>query len=451
MKRVIITLLTFGFLALISGSFNYRFRGEEPRRAVIAYEMNYFNNFYQPTFLGENYYRKPPLFNWLIILSSKFSGWGIHTGRIVSITFTFLTTMLLIYFSFRFIFRNIDLSLISGLIFLSFLDISFWYGFLAEIDITLTFFVFLTITILMLSFEKKSYVLLTLSGVLTGLSFLLKGFPSYVFFSISYAVLAIWHYFFYKNRNIGFFIYGLVISLLFSLLPIILWLYHLNEPVLYLKTLWDESFNRVKESKNIIHLVSHVLFYPLLNIKQTLLVSLLVLVISLKEKKVVFQNVPSKIKLIGLLFLANYLPYLISASSGRYILPILPLLAVIFTYIIYKTKTFRAIIIIIFLVFTIRLLAGVFYFPYETAKKGKCRFIAQTILSKITIENNTATNCKEHKGLIFFLDTLSNNIVLSENKLKNWKYFISCNKKKEGFKLIDRIKFKNTIIYLYAK
>ena len=64
---------------------------EEPRRAMIAMEMVENDNYIVPTQMGEYYYKKPPVFNWLLILSSKifggFSPWALRLPTVLSVLF----------------------------------------------------------------------------------------------------------------------------------------------------------------------------------------------------------------------------------------------------------------------------------------------------------------------------------------------------------------------------
>ncbi len=453
MRKFLIFLYTLAIISLFSGSLDYRFRGEEPTRAVMAYEMSYLNNFSQPTYLGEEYYRKPPLFNWLIIGFSELFGWGTHTGRLVSITFTVLVSFLIVWFSNVFLFRDWKYSILSGLIFLSFIDVLFWYGFLAEIDMTLTFFVFCMIISLLYAFKKKSYILFVFSGILTGFSFLLKGFPAFAFLFLTLFILLV--YGFYKKYSLLWIIGSSLISVFFSIVPVILWILFLKNPDVYLLTLWNESFGRVKQSEDIFRFFKHIMMYPLLNIKQTLLVSIVILLAVLfRWKQLKSIAIAENVYLLGSLILINYLPYLVSAGArGRYILPLFPIVAMLFSFLISRIgteKLFKVLTGILLFSFVIRTTVGLVYFPYETEKKGLYRQIAQHIVP-IVKDGNVVTDCKVHKGLIFYVDIMTRKIVLSEKKNPQWDYFISCNKKLNREVLVSSYIYKNERIYLYKR
>jgi 4-amino-4-deoxy-L-arabinose transferase-like glycosyltransferase len=53
-------------LALFGGLGIMDLRGEEPRRALVAWEMIRQANYLQPTIQGLPYYNKPPVFNWVV-------------------------------------------------------------------------------------------------------------------------------------------------------------------------------------------------------------------------------------------------------------------------------------------------------------------------------------------------------------------------------------------------
>ena len=107
--RLIIFLILGAFLSFLPNLDTYQFRNEESLRTTIAYEMFKSSNYAQPYLLGEPYYNKPPIFNWLIILYSQLLGWSEITGRAVSLTFLALCSLLLVIFT-QYLFRNLKLS-----------------------------------------------------------------------------------------------------------------------------------------------------------------------------------------------------------------------------------------------------------------------------------------------------------------------------------------------------
>ncbi len=451
-KSLLIFLIFLGIFSLFVGSKDYRFRGEEPTRLVMAYEMSYKGSFFQPTYLGEEYYRKPPLINWLIIASSNVWDWNKFTGRFISILASLLTALVIYLFGKMYIFKEDLPSILSSVIFLSFIDVVFWYGFLIEIDMTLTLIAISLIFCMIVAFEKKSYLLFLVSGILTGFAFLLKGFPAFVFLGATYVALMIYHIF-VKNFCIRF-LSGFLLSILFSIVPIVLWVLNLDHPKEYISVLWGESFGRVNQSKDFSKFISHLVFYPLLNVKQTLLVSIVFIIFAvIKKWKLEIKN--NRMMLIILIvFLINYIPYWISAGArGRYILPLLPMVALMFAYFFYHLGRDRIIKIlagVIAFTFMVRIIVGFFYFPYETSKKDHYSKISKQIYSKITHQGKIVSDCDVHKGLIYYLDIMTGKMITTERVNPDWKYYISCYKKVDG-KLIGSYKIKSDIINLYER
>jgi len=216
-------------------------------------------------------------------------------------------------------------TLLSALIFITFGNVLFFYGYLAEIDMTFTFFVFSLIVCAYMWAEKGSIFWVLATGFLTGLGALTKGLPSYAFYGFTLLALGL-----YKKDFGMIFSKKAVLSHLVSLLLPTFWILNTPDPALYLKTLFYESFSRVADGNFSRWL--HMITFPLLTFKDTLPNSLFFLVaiyFLLKHNKLEFSHPLRKLFLI---FFVNYLPYLISNSAGRYILPLYPLLAIMFSY-----------------------------------------------------------------------------------------------------------------------
>ncbi len=450
-SRFLIFLFILAVFSLFIGSIDYRIRMEEPTRTIPAFEMLYFKNFFQPTIFGIDYYLKPPFFNWLTILSSFVVGWNEFTGRFVSIVFTFLTGVSTSIFFYRFIEKNMYFSLLSGLVLITFSDILFWYGFLGEIDATLMFFTSLMIFLMIFAFEKNSFFLFFIVGLLVGINFLIKGFPSLAFFILTAISISI----FYKKPSYLFNL-KLWVSFFIGVLIVVFWIVNTNSPSEYLSTLWQETFNRVKSSSNISKFLLHLIKYPLDNIFQMVPISLLAIFALIKYRFFNINLYSSQIKFILLILVLNYLPYWISSGArGRYILPLLPLAAVFISYMFLKLKKENlikwAVGLIAFSIF-IRVLAGVFYLPYETKKKGFYKKTAVDIY-KITKNFEIATDysCYLDKAVIYYLDTFKGKLVLDKSLVKNWEYLVHCKDKVDGLRLIKEYNYKNSKIFLYKR
>ncbi len=428
--RLLILLLVGAFLSLLPNLSIYPFRGEESLRTTVAYEMFKSSNYVQPYFLGEPYYNKPPLFNWLIVLYSHFLGWSELTGRAVSLTFLMLSLLLVLAFT-QYLFRNLELSLLSALVFLTFGNVLFFYGYLAEIDITFTFFVF-SLMVCAYMWSQKGNVFWTLAtGFLTGLSFLTKGFPAYAFYGLTLLALSA-----YKRDLSLLFSRRAFLAHAISLLLPALWIVNTHDPLLYLKTLLYESLSRLKEGdfSRLRHLITFIL-----TLKDTLPNSLLFLIaiyLLLRQKELKF---PPQIRVMFIMFFVNYLPYFFSDSVGRYVLPLYPLLAIMFSYYIsgalentnYKKIFYTAVgLAIIF-----RALYGFFFFPYYSERESSRKVIAMKMIKAMDLKKPVRCECPQEKSVCLYVSFAKKEPL--KKTLPDAVYSISCSNEGNGKTLLS--------------
>ncbi|HID66589.1 MAG TPA: glycosyltransferase family 39 protein, partial [Aquificaceae bacterium] len=436
-------LILVAFLSMFPGINEFAFIGEEATRTIVAFEMSNSGNYFQPTILGENYYNKPPLFNWLIILSSQLSGWDIFTARVVSLFFTSANTILAFLFA-RKIFKSTETALLSSAIYITFADILFWYGWLAEIDITLSFFVFLLFIQVYRFYETKNPIFYYTSAVITGIIFMLKGFPAFAFLGLSLLALAIF------ERNIFILLNPHALASYFIAVVSSLWWIPLSEnPEFYLRRLWEESFNRVESSKDFVKFLEHLITYPVLNFKQLLPSSAFIIGI------IAFKGIylPRDLKFLSLLVFINYIPYWISATSrGRYILPLFTLVAIIFAYIVkeYLSNKWRRIFVfsLIFVIF-LRFLYGFWVLPYLNERKGNPKMQAG-IAYEIVKDKVSACDCTSIKDFCLYVGFLKGKPILKTKYTKDWSYLFDCKEKKE-LVLIREFFANKKKIYLYGR
>jgi 4-amino-4-deoxy-L-arabinose transferase-like glycosyltransferase len=428
--RLLILLILGAFLSFLPNLDTYEFRNEESLRTAIAYEMFKNSSYAQPYLLGEPYYRKPPLFNWLIVLYSLFLGWGEITGRTVSLTFLVLCSLLLVTFT-QYLFRDLKLSLLSALIFITLGNVLFFYGYLAEIDITFTFFVFSLMVCAYMWSQKGSIFWVLATGFLTGLGALTKGLPSYAFYGLTLLALGL-----YKKDFGLVFSKKAMLSHLVSLLLPTFWLLNTHDPALYLKTIFYESFSRVTDDN--FSRWHHMIIFPLLNFKDTLPNSLLFLIaiyFLLKYNKLEF---PHPLRKLFLIFFVNYLPYLISNSAGRYILPLYPLLVIMFSYYIsralenahYKKIFYTT----VGLTLIFRVLYGFFFFPYYNERESSRKVIATKIMRVIDLRKPIQCGCPQELSVCLYIG-LAKGEPLKRN-IPDAVYSISCTERTKGETLL---------------
>ncbi len=458
MRKYVVSISVVSiFLSLVGLGINLttpELRGEEPLRLIVSYEMEHFKNYLKPTFLGEIYTHKPPLYNWAIILSSKLFGWSEITIRFLSFLFTALTTALVIIFSYK-EFKDLPVSFLSGAIYITFLDIIAYYGWIGEMDSMFTFFVFLLFILVIYGFKKKNNYLLFLAGFYTGFIFLFKGFNAFPFFVLTYVASVV-----FFNRYKIEVLFTFLISFIFSFIIPLLWFFSLEHFKDYFTDLSGEVVNRVEYNFDFLKFIEHVVTYPIINFKQLFITSAFVLLAFVFYRKRLLKDINFNVLLLIFIVLLNYIPYILLAGGshmykvhGRHIMPLFPLLAVIFSYFLYKinyTKIFH-----IFLVLTVFL--SFIRIPYGTevlAELGKPsrKEIAEKIAKLTNYSKNVSCHkdCKKEKSVCFYYSVLTGSITLSPNVNKNWKYLITCSEKREH-QLIDDFKGKFGKIYLYKK
>ncbi|MFN3869972.1 MAG: ArnT family glycosyltransferase [Aquificaceae bacterium] len=433
--KFLTVFLLIAFLSYLPNISKYPFKNEESLRTIVAFEMWHSGNYTQPTFLGDLYFNKPPLFNWLIIAYSYLFGWNEITARAVSLTFLLLTALLLGFFSYL-LFKKVELALLSTIIFITFGNILFFYGFLGEIDITYTFFIFSGIFSLYLWLQRGSFLLVLLIGTIFGLSALLKGFPAYAYLILSLFALSLYT----KSLKPLFSKQSLLIYLIALIIPLFYFL-QVPEPFTYLKTLWMESFSRVGGDFS---RLEHMVKYPFINFKDLLPWSFVFFIALYLFRKDL--TLPSEIRLLLYLFFINYLPYWISNAAGRYILPLYPFLAIIFSFYIHKAMenpfmkrfVFGLLTFVIFL----RLLYGFVFFPYVENRETSRKKIAIDLFSLVG-ESKVACECPEEKSVCLYVGIWNEKPLYRLRKEEGISYVISCRENYGETIKVYRLKGKN--------
>ncbi|NPA32474.1 MAG: hypothetical protein GXO04_02480, partial [Aquificae bacterium] len=381
------------------------------------------------------------LFNWLIILYSKLLGWDVITARAVSLTSTALCAVLLYLFSIKFL-KDKKTALMGAVLFLTFADVLFWYGWLAEIDITLTLFVFLLFAQVFLLLRTKNPVFYYTSALSGGLIFMLKGFPAFAFWGLSLLALSVFERSPKPILNPHFFL-----SVPLLLLSSLWWVVFSQEPLFYLRRLWEESFSRVESSRDFGALILHLITYPLLNFKQLLPASLFALFL------VGRFSLTRELRFFALLALLNYLPYWFSATSrGRYVLPLFTLVALIlakgFSEGLSERLRRYLFLSLVFVVF-LRFLYGFIYLPYLDQKRGKPK--AQALVAyELTKGARTACDCPDIKDFCLYVGFLRGEPLLRAYLTPGWVYLFDC-KEREGLALVERFYVNKKVVYLYRK
>lgn len=330
----LISLFRIGLILLCAGMVLYLgmqpLYREEPRRALIAMELVANENWWFPTQLGLPYFKKPPLYNWMLIIAAKI--WGSFDEfplRMVTVLSTLGIAGILGYFTKKYIHAIAGWA--AACLLIGSIGLLFDFSTLAEIDLFYSFLVVASFGSIFHFTQKKQWAWLFLFAYLfTALGVLTKGLPSFVFLGLSLPAYLIykghWKKLFHPAHFLG-------IGLGLLIIGGYLWKYQQFYPLEeLLSKMWSESSDRTAAENSIGKLLTHLFVFP-----SELLVNLLpgsFLMVFLFQKgvrKALFQNEWAAFCLI--MFAVNIPIYWISPGARmRYVYMLFPLLICIFCW-----------------------------------------------------------------------------------------------------------------------
>ena len=238
---------------------------EEPRRAMIALEMDQQDDLIVPTYYGEYYYRKPPIFNWAILGSYRLFGVTEWATRLVSV----LSVLLWAGVNFLFVRRygSKDLAQFSSLLLICAPILLYFMSFMAEIDDFYCLISYSSIVVYYHFYRQNQPwgMFLGLYG-LSALGLLTKGLPSVVFGGMTILGFLAWK----KNwRQIFSWAHLTGILTFCGIVGSFLWAYHQQHDVLnYFEGLWGQASDQTvlnEEKHGLIRFLQHLVTQPLNN------------------------------------------------------------------------------------------------------------------------------------------------------------------------------------------
>lgn len=436
------------FLSLFVGIDSFPFRGEEPRRFIMSMEMAFSGDFFNPTVLGEAYFNKPPFFGWMVYLFFNVFGYNEVSLRMVTIVSSLLLSISSGVTAYL-LTKNRLASVLSATVFLSFLDVLFWYGFLGEIDMFLSLIVNLSVLLFFLSFLKGNLLYAMLSGLFCGIGFLTKGFPSFVFFGLFISSVAL---IFRNAETVRRLVLNSFISLFGAGLILVWWTLSLNNPQQYLLTLYTESFSRVSAPLDFERWIIGKLGFTLTILKMTLPVSVIIIIsiISFLYRKESFRiNKDDHSKVFYLwVFITFLLFFLFTNSAGRYILPIFPVFAVmISSFIVMNKQEWIKKLSYMFLALAfLRIVSGIIYPELYIKRKGDLK--AQVTKIREVVKDKTLTcDCHSKYEVCAYLDIVFQKPIFSSKRTTKYNYRVSC--EEENIDLVKEYSIGEEKFYLY--
>ena len=301
---------------------------EEPRRALIAEEMNAQGDYAVPRYMGEVYVAKPPLYNWLIVGVSYFSG---EINEFSVRLSSFLCLLLLIGVM---LFLNRQWLGPAGLTYLALaLGLSPEFmskATLGEIDMCFTLLVSSALWIWFYLDRRhvRGIRLWLVPSVVIAFAFLAKREPAFLFY-----YLGVGAYLLYQRRLLELFQLPHLISAGVTLLIVGVWIWQMVSAAGF-EALLGSSVNEVVNrgmTGSISSTLLHLLTYPL-ELALALFPFSLMLLLFLHgtSRAIAIQQHGAVLAFAGITVAANFLVYwFISQSAVRYFLPMLPSVLVV--------------------------------------------------------------------------------------------------------------------------
>lgn len=286
-----------------------------------------------PTIHGENYYNKPPLYNWVLIGFAKimggFSEWSVRLPGLIS----FVLLVLCVYKVTK-KYVNKEVAVLAGFGFLANPDVLFYASNVAgEIDLFFSLIVFLQVFTFFHYLEKgeplKAFVF---SYLLAAIGLLTKGLPA-----LAFQGLTILGWLLSTGQWKKLFSWQHILGGLAFLIPVGSYMYGYSQKddlAPFLINLFMESSQRTPIEQSIGKTVSGLIQFPL-NLL-ILLVPFSFLLIPLTRKISAIKSVlkANRFLLFSLLFIAfNIWIYWISAGmKKRYLYPFFPFIYILLAY-----------------------------------------------------------------------------------------------------------------------
>lgn len=319
-----IALLLFAYLTHLT-YLSIDPREDEVRRALITLEMMISGDYINPTLYGLPYLNKPPLYNWLLVVSFKVFGVNELGLRLPVIVALFFFGYLIYRVTSQYTSRKT--AVLASLFFLTNGRILIYDSLLGLIDIFYSSLVYMGFMLgFTLTIRKRWGTMFMVTWLLVAAGYMLKGLPSIVFQGIMFFALAMLH----KTVR-PFFSVKHIAAVALALIPVsVFYYFYFNEnqvsQTAVAGRLVTESTMRTFLQSTPRDFFMHLLTYPFLFVYHFAPWTFYLLLLfrkkifsTLKQHEFIWYNV----LLFGPCFLMYYLsPYVIP----RYLFMVLPLL-----------------------------------------------------------------------------------------------------------------------------
>jgi 4-amino-4-deoxy-L-arabinose transferase-like glycosyltransferase len=321
-------------------------------------EMMASGNYFNPTFLGQAYTMKPPMFNWVIILFSKIFSDPVLALRLPTVLSTISMGFLLYLFGRKYFSR--EFGWLTTISFISSFGILFYFSLLGEIDLFYSLLTLILFLSLIHFYEQKKFLFLFITVYLFGaLGFLTKGFPSILFLGLSLPIPFLYDRKFKKllswQHLAGLFIFLIIIG------GYIILYKQQMDPEKMISGVWSQASQRTLIYQKLSSFITHLVTFPLETLWNILPGSLLLIFLI---KKGSFHAIRSNkiLSMIMILLLVNIVIYWISPGTRqRYIYMFYPLILMpgVYLFLLHqKNGWMKSSIHLISLIFTGLLMTG---------------------------------------------------------------------------------------------
>lgn len=306
------------------------FIDDEGIRSLVALEMDLSGNWITPTLHGHYYYKKPPLYNWML------GAWYQVTGNINEFYARIPTVVALLgYAASIFLWLRpkygTRFAFLSALMLVTCGRILFYDSMLALIDMTFSWMMFLLFIVVYHYMDRKQYGhLFVWSYLLCAIGFLLKGLPAIVFQGVTLLSWFIYQGQFRKLFNWKHLLGG-------SVFVVLVGGYYLaydqyNSLTNVFTTLFVESSQRTPTNFSFGETLKHIVAFPFEMVYHFLPWSLFMLFFFRKDILSILRA-DKWISYALFIFLANILVYWVSPEVyPRYLLMHASLLFMVFLY-----------------------------------------------------------------------------------------------------------------------
>ena len=336
-KALIATLIFFILFGYLYNLGLIPQHADESIRSTVAHEMMISKNYIVPTVQGEYYYKKPPLYNWLLIGVFKLTGsFSDFVFRLPSVIPLFLFGVTIWLVSKKTLGNRVGL--LAGFSFILCGRMLIYSSLLGHIDIFYSWITFIGFFSIYHFYEKRNWwMLFIVSYFLAALGVLMKGLPSFLFQGLT---LLSW--FIYKRSFKQLFKVQHLLGLLLFAAIVGGYFYaysKFNHLLPYLEALYDQSSQRTVVEKSWYDSIVNIFTFPLENLFIHLMPTALVFIFCIQKR--IFKRWWSNdfTAFVWLTFLVNIPPYWLSPGYyPRYLFMLYPLLFILGSLAYYENR-----------------------------------------------------------------------------------------------------------------